>query len=83
MADGYGVGGVGTKPKPLLLSVEVSSLVRVQEDRFTQWVIILYSSFYVDCYDYTFRVYKIPYCYLLKDIDLGHLGVAWGGCLGG
>ena len=53
MADGCGVGGVGTKSKPLL-SVEVSSLVRVQEDRFTQWVIILYSSFYVDCYDYAF-----------------------------
>ena len=36
MADGCGMGGVGTKPKPLL-SIEVSSLVRVQEDKLTQW----------------------------------------------
>ena len=36
MVAGCGVGGVGTKPKPLL-SIEVSSLVRVQEDRVTQW----------------------------------------------
>ena len=34
MVDGYGVGGVGTKPKPLL-TIEIA-LVRVQEDRFTQ-----------------------------------------------
>ena len=32
------MGGVGTKPKPLL-SIEVSSLVRVQEDKFTQWLL--------------------------------------------
>jgi len=36
MVAGCGVGVVGTKPKPLL-SIEVSSLVRVQEDRVTQW----------------------------------------------
>ena len=28
--------GLGKKPKPLL-SIEVFSLVRVQEDRYTQW----------------------------------------------
>ena len=32
MADGCGKGGVGP-----LLSTEVSSLVRVQEDKLTQW----------------------------------------------
>ena len=41
MVDGCGVGGVGTKPRPLL-SIEVSSLVRVQEDRFTQWSLFFY-----------------------------------------
>ena len=34
--DRCGTGGVGTKPRPLL-SIEVSSLVRVQEDKFIQW----------------------------------------------
>ena len=38
------MGGVGMKPKPLL-SIEVSSLVRVQEDKFTQW--LLFSSIVV------------------------------------
>ena len=41
MVDGCSVGWVGTKPKPLL-SIEVSSLVRVQEDRFTQWSLFFY-----------------------------------------
>ena len=53
MVDGCGTGGVGTKPKPLL-SIKVSSLVRVQEDRFTQWsfVFLPYLVFvYVDYYD--------------------------------
>ena len=36
MADGCGMGGFGAKPKPLM-STEVSSLVRVQEDKLTQW----------------------------------------------
>ena len=53
MVDGCGVGGVGTKPRPLL-SIEVSSLVRVQEDRFTQWsCIVFYLSYLVFlCVDY-------------------------------
>ena len=38
---GGGTGRVGTKPRPLL-SIEVSSLVRVQEDRFTQWSLFFY-----------------------------------------
>ena len=45
MADGCGMGGVGIKPKPLL-SIEVSSLVRVQEDKFTQWS-LLYSIWFL------------------------------------
>ena len=49
MVDGCGVGGVGTKPKPLL-SIEVSSLVRVQEDRFTQWS--LFFTLFGLCVDY-------------------------------
>ena len=54
MVAGCGVGGVGTKPKPLL-SIEVS-LVRVQEDRVTQWSFFLpYLVFLcVDYYDCTY-----------------------------
>ena len=40
MVDGCSTDGVGTKPKPLLSS-EVSSLVRVQEDRFSYTVVIV------------------------------------------
>ena len=43
MVDGSGVGGVG------LLSIEVS-LVRVQEDRFTQWS--LFFTLFGLCVDY-------------------------------
>ena len=57
MEDRCGMGGVGTKPKPLL-STEVSCLVRVQEDRFTQCsficTLVLLVFVYVDYYDYTF-----------------------------
>ena len=41
MVDGCGTGGIGMKTKPLL-SIEFSSLVRAQDDRFTQWSLFFY-----------------------------------------
>ena len=64
MVDGCCTGDLGQNLAKPLLNIEVSSLVRVQEDRFSYTVVIFlpYLVFvYVDYYDHTFWIYKISY----------------------